>query len=66
MSGDRRRQLAFAEVITKLKEDPLVGTKPVLEFYPLAEVTMSTNVTSVLTEHGPHGESDPGTRKRAG
>ena len=47
--GPEAEHLAFAEVITKLKADPLAGTKPVLEFYPLTDETMSTSVTSVLT-----------------
>ena len=61
--GPEAEHTAFAEVVTKLKEDPLAGTKPVLEFYPLADETMSTNLTSVLRKHGPSGEGHLGSRK---
>ena len=51
--GPAAEHLAFAEVITKLKEDPLAGTKPVLESYPLSDDTLSTTITSVLATMAP-------------
>lgn len=40
---------AFAEVLAKLEKDPLAGSKPVLQFYPLSDETLSSNVLTVLT-----------------
>ena len=47
--GPEEEHLAFADVIAKLKQDPLAGTKPVLQFYPLSDETLSSSITSVLT-----------------
>ena len=40
-------------MVGKLEQDPLAGTKPVLEFYPLEDQSLLTNVTSVLTSFAP-------------
>ncbi len=40
---------AFAAVISKLAQDPLSGTNPILKFYPLADLAQFTGISSVIT-----------------
>ncbi len=46
--GPAAEHAAFATVISKLAADPLVGTKPLLKFYPLADLTQFTSISSIL------------------
>ncbi len=51
--GPEQEQAAFADVVAKLQQNPLAGTKPLLEFYPLEDESLLTKFSSVLTTLAP-------------
>ena len=51
--GPAEEHAAFEDVVAKLAQDPLAGTKPVLEYYPLPDESLSTGITTVLTTLAP-------------
>ncbi len=51
--GPAEEQATFADVVSKLQQNPLAGTKPVLEFYPLEDQSLLTKFTSVLSTLAP-------------
>ncbi|MFO7901534.1 MAG: secretin N-terminal domain-containing protein, partial [Pirellulaceae bacterium] len=63
--GPPEEHEAFAKVIGKLQGDPLVGTEPVLKFYPVARKSQFDQVQSVLGSLVPDAEltwDEDGTR----
>ncbi len=51
--GPESEQTAFADVVAKLEQNPLTGTKPILQFYPMEDKSLLTKFQSVLSSLAP-------------